>query len=68
MLEIAIAFAVGTLFGTGMTCCFVAAGRADSIGILLFQKLFTISSAECYNDINISVKFQHGGIVDNVQF
>lgn len=29
MIDIAIAFVVGTLFGTGMTCCFVAAGRAD---------------------------------------
>lgn len=29
MFEIAIAFAVGTVFGTGMTCCFVVAGRAD---------------------------------------
>ena len=29
MLEIVIAFGMGALFGVGMTCCLVVAGRAD---------------------------------------
>ena len=29
MLEIIIAFGVGALFGVGMTCCLVMAGRTD---------------------------------------
>lgn len=29
MLEIIIAFGVGALFGVGMTCCLVMAGRND---------------------------------------
>lgn len=29
MIEIAIAFGVGALFGVGMTCCLVMAGRTD---------------------------------------
>lgn len=29
MLEIVIAFGVGALFGVGMTCCLVMAGRTD---------------------------------------
>lgn len=29
LIEIAIAFGIGALFGMCMTCCFVAAGRAD---------------------------------------
>lgn len=29
MLEIVIAFGVGALFGVGMTCCLVMAGRSD---------------------------------------
>ena len=29
MLEIVIAFGMGALFGVGMTCCLVVAGRTD---------------------------------------
>lgn len=46
MLEIVIAFGVGALFGVGITCCLVMAGRTDREMGLLQMSVFKRSFAQ----------------------